>query len=125
MTDIADLVARSAQPVAVDMRTVDGVFIKQYAFPKAGSIVPQHAHVWSHATVLARGEIMVWRAGRYVGRFTAPALIEIPARVAHTFRTVVPDTTILCVHNIMHGDDKIAVLEEHELTADDLALTRD
>ncbi len=97
-----------------EVTTADGIWIKQYVFPVAGSIVPQHAHVWDHSTALVSGAMFVWRDGVLDRRYEAPSVIFIKAGVKHTFQTVENDTVILCLHNAMRPD-VAAVLDEHEL----------
>jgi hypothetical protein len=98
----------------VEIHTCDGVFLKQYHFPLAGMIAPQHQHLWDHLTMLARGAMHIWKDGVHMGRFDAPCGIEIKAGVKHTFQTIEPDTVLYCVHNL-HSADKVTILAEHEL----------
>lgn len=106
-------------PVAIDQSgievyTSDGIYLKQWSFPHAGVMVPQHAHCWDHLTMVARGAVHVWRDGEYAGRFAAPAGIEIKAGVKHTFQVLEANTVLYCLHNL-HDADKVAILAEHEL----------
>lgn len=106
-------------PVPVDqdgyqVTTADGIWIKQYRFPKAGSKIPQHAHVWDHTTLLAHGSVLVWKDGVFDRRYDAPSVIFIAAGVKHMFETIGPDTLVYCLHNARHPE-VAAVLAEHEL----------
>lgn len=109
-----DITPIEIDQTGIEIHTVDGVFLKQYVLPLAGMIVPQHAHAWSHLTMLARGAVHVWKDGVHLGRFDAPRGIEIEAGAKHTFQTIEPDTVLYCVHNL-HSADKVAILAEHEL----------
>ncbi len=109
-------------PIAQDgyeVHTADGVFIKQYVFPRAGMIAPQHAHVWDHLTMIARGAMFVWKDGVLDRKYEAPCGIFIAAGVKHTFQTIVDDTIIYCIHSL-HGEDKVRILAEHNLTLEDI-----
>lgn len=97
-----------------EVTTADGIWIKQYVFRDAGSVIPQHAHVWDHTTMLATGAIYVWKDGRPDRRYDAPCAIFIEAGVKHKFLTLAPDTTIFCIHNALHPE-VAAVLAKHEL----------
>ncbi len=104
-------------PIAQDgyeVTTADGIWIKQYVFPAAGSVIPQHAHVWDHSTALVRGSMYVWKDGVFDKKYSAPTVIFISAGVKHTFQTIEDDTMILCLHNALRPD-VAAVLAEHEL----------
>ena len=98
----------------VDMKTCDGMFIKQIALPKAGMIVPQHVHAWDHSTLLARGRIVVWCEGKEPRYYEAPAIVEILAGVGHEFQVLEDNTLLYCLHNL-HGAEAVAVLREHDL----------
>jgi len=117
--EAADLATVEMKPVPIaqdgyEVTTADGVWIKQYVFPLAGMIAPQHAHAWSHTTMLAKGAIYVWRDGVLDRRYDAPCAIYIPAGVKHTFQTIKNDTMVFCIHNALHPE-VAAVLEKHEL----------
>lgn len=102
------------QPENIEFCTADGVFIKQIHLPTAGSIVPQHAHQFSHHSMLARGSIKAWADGIELGEFKAPYALYIKAGVKHTFLTLEPDTIIYCIHNL-HGKEGVEVVEHHEI----------
>ena len=107
------------QPRTVDMTTCDEIFIKQIEIDHAGTLVPQHSHVYDHTTVLVRGSIQVWCDGEFLGDFTGPKMIEIKRGTKHKFLTLTDNVTLLCIHNAMHPD-VAAVLEEHDLRAEDI-----
>jgi quercetin dioxygenase-like cupin family protein len=105
------------QPYEVDVRTVDGVFVKQIVIERKGTVLPQHSHVWDHTSMIARGAVMVWKDGQPDDKYTAPCGIFIKACVKHTFLSLEDNTVIYCIHNL-HGEDKIKILEEHELSGE-------
>jgi quercetin dioxygenase-like cupin family protein len=105
------------QPTGVEIHTADGVFIKQMVIRSYGTIVPQHAHVWDHTSMLAAGSVAVWREGQFDRTYDAPAAIFIKAGVKHLFQSLMPNTIIYCIHNL-HGEQAVKILEEHQLTGE-------
>ncbi len=102
------------QAIVEDTTTADGIFIKRVVVPKRKSLVPQHAHMWDHTTLLTNGSMAVWAEG-IIGRdYRAPASIFIPKGVKHLFRTLEDNTMFFCIHNL-HGADAVAILAEHDL----------
>lgn len=102
------------QPISVDTHTADGVFIKWVTVATAGSIIPQHAHVWDHTSFVSAGAIAAWADGVWLGVYQAPAGLFIKAGVKHTFQTLADDTILLCIHNALHPE-VAAVLAEYQL----------
>ena len=102
------------QPTTTDIKLVDGVFMKMMHFRYADMIVPQHAHEYEHLSFIASGAVRVWADDRLMGEFVAPVPIVIKARVKHRFLTLVPGTTVLCIHNADRAED-VAIHEEHQL----------
>lgn len=90
---------------------VDDIFFKRYVLPE-GSLVPQHAHAYDHATLLAEGRIMSW-CGEVAEEFAAPALITIKANAKHKFFAI-EDSVLYCIHN-MRGKGEYKISEEHKL----------
>lgn len=102
------------QPYGIEEHTADGVFIKQMVIPKAGTVVPQHSHSYDHTTMLAAGSMLV--KSDLMDRAElrhAPAAIFIPARVKHTFTSMVDHTVAYCIHR--ERDGGASVHEEHQL----------
>lgn len=97
------------QPPLWEHTSVDGVFIKQMFLKDAGTIVPQHAHVYDHTSMLAVGKIRAWADDELLGEFEAPMPIFIKAKVKHTFLSLVPGTLIYCIHRDMR------IYAEHQL----------
>lgn len=108
------------QPPHWEHVSVDGIFIKQMYLKDAGTLVPQHSHVYDHTSMLAMGKIEAWAGNEYLGEFTAPAPLFIKAKVKHTFLSLVPDTLIYCIHNESHRQ----IYEEHQLDAHSIARRR-
>ena len=109
------------QPTEVDIRIVDGVFVKATHFRHAGMLAPQHAHEFSHLSYVASGAVRVFADGEPGGEFVAPASVVIPARVKHLFEILVDDTVVLCIHNADHADPdgEPAIHAEHNLVLED------
>lgn len=84
----------------VEFSLPDGIFIKQMLMKVVGTFVPQHSHIYEHASMLAAGSVRVWQDGILMGDFIAPIPINIPANVMHTFMSLEPNTVIYCIHNI-------------------------
>lgn len=102
------------QPYGVEIKMADGIFIKQMAIPKAGTIIPQHSHRYDHVSMLARGSVHVLRDGNDAGLFYAPTGITIPAGCKHTFRSLEDNTVVYCIHRIDRADE-IEILEENRI----------
>lgn len=94
--------------------TADGVFIKQMYLAKAGTLVPQHAHVYDHVTLVAHGKVRVWADGEYVGDFAAPETLLIPAKVKHTIQALEDGTCCYCIHNISRSGS-VEIHEAHRI----------
>ena len=109
------------QPTDVDIRIIDGVFVKATHFRHAGMLAPQHAHEYSHLSYVASGVVRVFAEGVPMGVFTAPASIVIPARVKHLFEILMDDTVVLCIHNADHADPDggPVIYAEHHLKLED------
>lgn len=102
------------QPYGVEIKMADGIFIKQMAIPKAGTIIPQHSHRYDHVSMLARGSVHVLRDGNDAGLFYAPTGITIPAGCKHTFRSLEDNTVVYCIHRIDRANE-IEILEENRI----------
>lgn len=92
------------QPPDIQWTTVDNVFIKPMIMAKAGMFVPQHAHVYEHASLLAKGRVRVYEDGQLTGEHSAPSLLVIKAGVKHTFESLDDDTMVVCIHNTMRKE---------------------
>ena len=105
------------QPICTDLSVTDDIFVKSYLIPMARTIMPQHAHSFSHVSVIARGGVKVWIDGDYKGERHALSNVTIEALKMHTFMTTEDNTVILCVHNIGRNGD-IEVAAENGLVPD-------
>lgn len=94
----------------VEFSIQDGIFIKQMFMDKAGIMVPQHSHSYSHSSMLATGSVRVWRDGEIIGDFKAPIPIEIPAKCKHMFMSLEPNTVVYCIHRT----DRTGEVDIHE-----------
>lgn len=92
------------QPAEVDIKIVNGVFVKATHFRSAGMFAPQHAHEFAHLSYVASGAAKVFVDDDLLGDFTAPASIVIEARKKHLFEITEPNTVILCIHNADYAD---------------------
>lgn len=101
------------QPPEWEERTVDGVHIKRIWLTKAGMIVPQHKHEFSHCTLLANGSVRMWKNEKHVGDFKAPHTLFIEAGVFHHFQALEDNTVAYCINNL-HGKVDPSLLEEAE-----------
>lgn len=81
----------------VDIHTPDGLFIKVYTLP-SGALAPQHAHKFSHATLVCSGSVRAWRHKSLLGDYSAGQVILIEAEEVHEFLAL-EDSRIACIHN--------------------------
>lgn len=98
-----------------------GIYCKLWTVPDRGTLLPQHAHVWSHISLVVRGAVRVWRDDECLGDFHAPAMLKIRAHALHKFLTLSDDVTIACLHNADHADPdgEPAIAERHDLILED------
>lgn len=92
-------------PNDIEYKSPDGVFMKGMIMAKRGTVVSQHAHQYSHTSLLARGSVILKREDaneKWSGTSIhhAPAFIEIPAKTKHWFESLEDDTHIYCIHNM-------------------------
>jgi quercetin dioxygenase-like cupin family protein len=64
--------AAEQPPDDVEFHTIDSVFIKQMRIAKAGTFIPQHSHVYEHASMLAKGSVKVYEDGQETGVHIGP-----------------------------------------------------
>lgn len=101
------------QPPVWEHAAPDGVFIKQMYLRHSGTMVPQHAHVYAHTTMLAAGKLRVWKEGEFIGDFVAPAPIYIDAKVKHTLMALEDHTLAYCIHNTSRTG-QVEIHAEHQ-----------
>jgi len=73
----------------------DGLYAKEISLPK-GYVIGQHAHKYSHLSVLAKGKVLV-ETDDWKKEYSAPACIDIKAETYHKITTI-EDTTWFCIH---------------------------
>jgi quercetin dioxygenase-like cupin family protein len=114
-----DQLAEENQPYGVEIKMFDGVFVKQMVLTRAATVVPQHSHEHDHMSMLALGSVTLWRDGAFVGEYSAPAGIFIPAKSKHTFVALSDMVIIYCIHNIERSGE-VDIHAEHQLDLGDL-----
>lgn len=102
------------QPVSVEVKMCDGIFVKSMHCLEAGMTIPQHRHGFDHLSMLALGRVLVWAGDECLGPHEAPCGILIKAGVAHTFRTLTPNVMIYCIHRTDENGE-IPIEAEHHL----------
>lgn len=108
------------QPEETEVALYAGLFVKLWSVRDAGTLLPQHAHSFSHLTLVMRGAVRAWRGEEMIGDFRAPAVIRIPADTLHNFLTLTNDVALACVHNTDHIEgDEPAVSQEAWLKLED------
>ena len=108
------------QPETISVTIYAGIYYKQYRVPDAGTLIPQHSHRFDHLTTLLQGSVRVYRADELLGDYHAPAVVQIPAGVFHSFLTLAPDVALACIHNADHLDgDGPAVAQLADLQLED------
>lgn len=108
------------QPETISVTIYAGIYYKQYRVPDAGTLIPQHSHEFPHLTALLQGSIRAYRADAWLGDYHAPAVVQIPAGVLHTFLTLTPDVALACIHNADHIEgDEPAVAQRAHLELED------
>jgi quercetin dioxygenase-like cupin family protein len=99
-------------PEGIEFRA-NNVFVKQMFIAKRDTLIPQHAHVYDHLSMLATGSVRVWKDGVLDRDYDAPAGIFIAAGIKHTFQSLEDRTIIYCVHAVA-GDGDVEIAEEHQ-----------
>lgn len=102
------------QPYSVEFTEAPGIFVKSMHVKERFTYIPQHAHTTAHLTMVAKGEVLLWKDGAFAGRYTAPAGIHIEARVKHLFMTWVDDCLLYCIHRV-DGEEGPEIAAEHQL----------
>ena len=92
------------QPYGVTVTTTDGVKIVQMIIPRAGTIVPQHAHKYAHTTMVAHGSVRVETAEGST-TLTAGARIYVPAGDMHCLTSLEDGCICYCIHNVGRTGD--------------------
>ena len=108
-------VAAAEQPYGQEWHMADGVMVKEMRIPRAGTIVPQHAHAFDHTSFVARGSVRFWREGEDRGVIQAPHGLFIEAGVKHRFDALEDETVVLCIHNLSRTPGRVEIAAEHNL----------
>ena len=99
MSSVSAMHAKMVGTFAVDPCIVhnfsDGLYAKQMTIPK-GFVAGQHAHSFSHLSILAKGKVIV-ETDEGEQTYEAPACIEIKKQTNHMI-TALEDTVWFCVH---------------------------
>lgn len=99
MTQVSEIHREMVGTFAVDPGIVhnfsDGLYAKQMTIPK-GYVAGQHAHTFSHLSILAKGKVIV-KTDTTEQIYEAPACIEIRKNVNHMI-TALDDSVWFCVH---------------------------
>jgi len=99
MMQLAELMRQRKGQFAVDPQIEhhfsDGLYAKRMVIPK-GFEAGQHAHKYSHLSILAKGRVLV-KTDAAQKEYTAPACIEIKSGVNHTIQAL-EDAEWFCIH---------------------------
>jgi len=99
MTSVANIHEKMLGIFEVDPGIVhnfsDGLYAKQMTIPK-GFTAGQHAHAFSHLSILAKGKVIV-KTDNAEQVYDAPACIEIKKQVNHMI-TALEDAVWFCIH---------------------------
>ena len=90
----------------------DGLYAKEMFVPQ-GYVIGQHAHKFSHLSILAKGKVIV-RTDEGITEYTAPACLEIKEGINHAIEAL-EDTVWFCIHATDETDvdkiDKVLIKE--------------
>jgi quercetin dioxygenase-like cupin family protein len=81
----------------------DGLYAKRMVIPK-GFDAGQHAHKYSHLSILAKGHVLV-KTDNAQDEYFAPACIEIKAGINHTIQAL-EDSEWFCIHATSETDSE-------------------
>ena len=62
-----------------------------------------------------QGSVRAYRADELLGDYHAPAVVQIPAGVFHSFLTLTPDCALACIHNAYHLDGSEPAVSQHAI----------
>jgi hypothetical protein len=104
------------QPVSVEIKLTDDLFIKTASVAKQGTLIPTHAHAYDHVTLLAVGSMAVYADDEWLGDYHGPVGILIRAHVKHALVTLTDGVVFACIH-ALHGTEGVEIEEEHIVPA--------
>lgn len=99
----------------VNLSQVDGIWIKQMHFPRAGMIAQTHAHSFDHQTLVARGRLRV-TVGDDVAEYVAPQIIVIQASAPHRLEALEDHTVAYCIHQVRDDVSVVEGIPDNDLT---------
>lgn len=99
----------------VNLSQVDGIWIKQMHFPRAGMIAQTHAHSFDHQTLVARGRLRV-TVGDDVAEYVAPQIIVIQASAPHRLEALEDRTVAYCIHQVREDVSVVEGIPDNDLT---------
>lgn len=105
MMTFAELMRQRKGQFAVDPQVEhhfsDGLYAKRMVIPK-GFEAGQHAHKYSHLSILAKGRVIV-KTDDTQKEYAAPACIEIKLGINHTIEAL-EDSEWFCIHATSETD---------------------
>jgi hypothetical protein len=106
----------------VQIGCVANLFSRQMHFIKKGDLENEHAHVFDHLTLLAKGSLKVIVDG-VESVFHAPKMIYIRANKRHKLVALEDDTVAYCIHALRDGDGVGDIIDPTSIPADASALS--
>jgi quercetin dioxygenase-like cupin family protein len=93
-----------ANPFIREMAIADNVLVYMNYLIEKGDEIQDHAHVFDHITLLARGSVKMEHDGGSK-EYTAPYLIITPKNIQHKFTALEDKCLLCCIHAIRDGDE--------------------
>lgn len=90
-------VSKFTEPPVEFVGEVEGISIRSTILEKVGDCVGQHAHQYSHATLVGSGEVRLWVDGVWLGDYKRGQVIAIKAGHPHIFQALAEDTLMSCL----------------------------
>ena len=107
MTNFADIMRAREGIFEIDPQIEhhfsDGLYAKRMFIPKNYE-VGQHAHKYSHLSILAKGRVLL-KTDENVKEYVAPTCIEIKSGIHHTIQSL-EDSEWYCIHATDEKDEK-------------------
>jgi quercetin dioxygenase-like cupin family protein len=90
-------VSKFTEPPVEFVGEVEGISIRSTLLEKAGDCVGQHAHSYSHATLVGSGRVRMWADGVWAGDYKRAEVIAVKAGVVHIFEAQEDNTFMSCL----------------------------
>lgn len=90
-------VSKYTEPPVEFVGEVEGISIRSTLLEKAGDCVGQHAHRYSHATLVGSGEVRLWIDGIWLGDYKRAQPIAVKAGHVHIFQALADNTFLSCL----------------------------